>query len=214
MPPKFTVPSYRLFLASGLIHTVVAVTGLLALRVPALTRPLLGDVSVQELLLPALGASKPGELALEMMLTGMLCFAGLPALLVYFYNPSDRKSVLPLVWLSFFPSPRLSSYLIFACHSSFQAFPAAIYHMYHLLMLFSTFLTTDIPVLGPSETAVPTFLITILNEAIKTYRVRLWFCNAFVHLPMYLWYVVWIVRVQETGGVPGYRLVNNKSKKE
>ncbi|KAI8823295.1 hypothetical protein BJ741DRAFT_634506 [Chytriomyces cf. hyalinus JEL632] len=213
MPPKFTVPSYRLFLASGLIHTVVAVTGLLALRVPALTRPLLGDVSVQELLLPALGASKAGELALEMMLTGMLCFAGLPALLVYFYNPSDRKSVLPLVWLSFFfsfPGCLLSD---FACRS-LQAFPAAIYHMYHLLLLFSTFLTTDIPVLGPSESAVPTFLITILNEAIKTYRVRLWFCNAFVHLPMYLWYVVWIVRVQETGGVPGYRLVNNKSKKE
>ncbi|KAJ3399753.1 hypothetical protein CcCBS67573_g02671 [Chytriomyces confervae] len=190
MPPKFTIPSYRIFLASGLIHTAVAVTGLLALRVPALTRPLLGDVSVQEILLPALGASKAGELALEMMLTGMLCFAGLPALLVYFYNPTDRKSVLPL------------------------ALPAAMYHMYHLLMLFSTFLTNEIPVLGPSETAVPTILITILNEAIKTYRVRLWFCNAFVHLPMYLWYVVWIVRVQETGGVPGYRLVNSKSKKE
>jgi hypothetical protein len=86
--------------------------------------------------------------------------------------------------------------------------------MYHLLMLFSTFLTNEVPVLGPSESAVPTILITILNEAIKTYRVRLWFCNAFVHLPMYLWYVVWIVRVQETGGVPGYRLVNSKSKKE
>ncbi|KAI8620959.1 hypothetical protein BC830DRAFT_1164130 [Chytriomyces sp. MP71] len=190
MPPKFTIPSYSLFLVSGLIHTVIGVTGLLLLKAPAVAKPIFGNLTAQQFILPQLESSSAGNLALEMMLTGMLCFAGIPGLLVAYYKPNDRKSVLPM------------------------AFPAAAYHLYHLLVLYSSFLNMEGAVLGPSESVVPVMFVAVLNELVKTYRVRLWILNSAVHFFIYVWYVIWIVRVQETGGVPGFKRSTAKGKTE
>ncbi|KAJ3296386.1 hypothetical protein HDU79_006865 [Rhizoclosmatium sp. JEL0117] len=182
--PKFTVPSYSLFLVSALIHTAIAATGLLLLRAPAAAQAVFGDLTVQDFILPGL-SSKAGDLGFEMWFTAMLSFAGLPAILVYVYSPKDRKALLPI------------------------AIPMAIYHLFHLIVLFSSFVG-DTPVLGPAQSALPVVIGNLLNELVKTYRIRLWIANALVHFVLYVWHVVWIIRVQETGGIPGMKLVKEK----
>ncbi|KAJ3092242.1 hypothetical protein HK100_006981, partial [Physocladia obscura] len=120
----------------------------------------------------------------------MLFFGGLPGLLVYRANPQDRKALVPFV------------------------IPQAIYHLLSLLSLFSTFLSLNFPVFGPAQSVLPVFMGSLFNQLLKTYRVRLWICNMAIHLVLYVWCVVWIVRVQETGGIPGFKLEKEKSKKE
>ncbi|KAJ3066860.1 hypothetical protein HDU98_009896, partial [Podochytrium sp. JEL0797] len=120
----------------------------------------------------------------------MFFFVGLPFLLIWKNSPTDRKSFLPV------------------------AIPMAMFHLYSMLILFSTFLTEVRPTLGPAKEILPVLIGELLNQMAETYRIRLWIANAVSHLVFYVWFLIWIVRVQETGGIPGFKLSAEKSKKE
>ncbi|KAI9350212.1 hypothetical protein BDR26DRAFT_852031 [Obelidium mucronatum] len=118
----------------------------------------------------------------------MLFFIGLPGLFIYRNNGQDRKYYVPV------------------------AIPYALYHLFNLLNLFSSFLIEEVPTFGPAQGVLPPIIGSLLNQLVKTYRIRLWIVTALTHFVLYVWYIIWVVRVQESGGIPGHRLV--KSKKE
>ncbi|KAJ3083504.1 hypothetical protein BCR33DRAFT_722082 [Rhizoclosmatium globosum] len=185
MPPKFTVPSYNLFLVSGLLHALIGGVGLILTKTT-----LIPSLSPRDFMLPGLPEGPVGDYALGQIFAGMLFFVGLPGLLLFRASPNDRKAVLPV------------------------AISMAIYHLYSLLMLFSSFLNEQVPTMGPAQAALPVFIGNLLNELAKTYRIRLWIANTLTHFILYVWHVIWIVRVTETGGIPGHKLSNAKAKKE
>ncbi|KAJ3061098.1 hypothetical protein HDU98_002997 [Podochytrium sp. JEL0797] len=162
-------PSCLLFLVSGLLYSALGVSGLVLLRAGPL-----GGLTAQDVFLPG-PASKAGDLALEIVFTGMLCFAGLPSLLTYFYAPKNRTALLAL------------------------AIPTALYHLMHLVLLFSSF-NGSVPLFGPSESVVPLFVREQILEQVPSYRVGVWILNASVHVVLYVWSVVWIMGVR--GGAP------------
>ncbi|KAJ3068546.1 hypothetical protein HDU98_008300, partial [Podochytrium sp. JEL0797] len=59
MPPKFTVPSYNVFLCAGLVNTFIGLTGLILLKTSIFS------ISAQDFMLPALDKSVASSFALE-----------------------------------------------------------------------------------------------------------------------------------------------------
>ncbi|KAI9350325.1 hypothetical protein BDR26DRAFT_852202 [Obelidium mucronatum] len=158
------MPSYLVFLSSGLLNTIVGIAGLM-LRSHDLSHAVLGNITTQDLLLPALKNSKSGDLALEVMCIGVLCFLGIPATLTYFYAPKVRKAMLPI------------------------AIGSLVYHAYHLGCLVSAFFGEG-PILGPNDRIITKFVSGLIDG-----RHLLFLANTGIHSVFLIWFGVWIASV-------------------